>query len=258
MRHVLACIVIGLLLGADAPRDDVKKDKEKLQGTWKAVTAEAGGKSQDDAEEHRLIFSGDEFSVKKGEETMIKGNFKIDSSKKPKEIDMEFMEAKRDNLKGKIALGIYELDGDTLKWCWNKPGGERPKKFSSEAADVHLLVTLKREKPKLSGTWGKKDGQLKIEFADKGVMMIAPHGDSACVVLCNYTVEKEGLVEVKVTGFEGNEETKKKLQERVPVGLKFTFKWKVNGDAARLDDLMGDDHVEMMKSHLEGDFEQRK
>jgi uncharacterized protein (TIGR03067 family) len=148
MRHLLACVVVGLLLGADAPKDDAKKDKDKLQGTWKAVTVAARGQSQDDTEEHRLIFSGDEFRVKKGEETMIEGKFKIDSSKKPKEIDMEFVEGKRDNLKGKTALGIYELNGDTLKWCWNQPGGERPKEFSSQAADVHLLVTLKREKSK--------------------------------------------------------------------------------------------------------------
>ena len=52
-------------------------------------------------------------------------------------------------LNGKTALGIYELDGDTLKWCANEPGGnERPKKFSSEAGTKYLLVTLKREKSK--------------------------------------------------------------------------------------------------------------
>ena len=146
MRHLLACMVVGLLLGAVAPKDDAKKDKEKLQGTWKAVSVEAGGKVQNEGEEHRLIFSGDEFTLKKGEETMIKGKFKIDSTKKPKEVDMDFIETKRDNLRGKTALGIYELDGDTLKWCWNKPGGERPKEFSSQATDVHLLVSLKREK----------------------------------------------------------------------------------------------------------------
>jgi uncharacterized protein (TIGR03067 family) len=150
MRQLLACMVVGMLLGAGAPKDDAKddakKDQEKLQGTWKAVTVEAGGKAQDDGAEHRLIFAGDQFSIKKGEEMMIKGKLKIDSSKKPKEIDMECIEAKRDNLKGKTLLGIYELDGDTLKWCWNRPGGERPKEFSSTATDVHLLVTLKREK----------------------------------------------------------------------------------------------------------------
>src|SRR5262249_13292482 len=35
----------------------------------------------------------------------------------------------------------------------------------------------------LSGTWGKKDGALKIEFAAKGVLKIAPHGDSAVIAI---------------------------------------------------------------------------
>ena len=149
MRHLLACIAVGLFLGADAPKDDVKKDKDKLQGTWKAVTAQERGESKEDAGDHRLIFSGDEFSVKKGDETIIKGKFKIDSSKKPKQIDMEITDASKEKFNGKTAVGIYELDGDTLKWCANEPGGaERPKKFSSDAETKHILVTLKREKSK--------------------------------------------------------------------------------------------------------------
>ena len=132
------------------------------------------------------------------------------------------------------------------------------------SCSILVLATLpapaddkKDDKPALSGTWAKKDGKLTIEFPDHGIMKIAPHGDNACVVVCSCRAEKEGLLKVKITGFEGNEETKKQLQEKVAVGLKFTCKWKVNGDTARLDDVRGD-HVEMMKSHLEGDFEQKK
>jgi hypothetical protein len=116
----------------------------------------------------------------------------------------------------------------------------------------------KGAKPALSGTWVKKDGELKIEFSDKDVIKIVPHGDSSVLaIVCNYTVEKGDRVKVEVTGFEGKEEAKKKAQEHLPIGFKFTFKWKVNGNAAKLDDLMGDD-IEMLKSHLEGDFEHKK
>jgi hypothetical protein len=116
----------------------------------------------------------------------------------------------------------------------------------------------KGDKPALSGTWGKKDGELRIEFVDKGVLKIAPHGDSAVLaVVCNYTVAKERRVKVKIAGFEGREEAKKKVAERVPVGLKFSFAWTVKGHTARLDDLTGD-NVELLKSHLEGDFERKK
>jgi len=116
----------------------------------------------------------------------------------------------------------------------------------------------KSDKPALSGSWGKKDGDLKIEFADKGVMKFVPHGDSAMLaIVCDYTVEKEGLVKVKVTAIEGKEEVTKKVQEHLPVGFQFSFNWKVTGDTARLDGVMGED-VAMLKSHLEGDFEQKK
>ena len=148
MRQLLACVVIGLFLGADAPKDDVKKDKEKLQGTWKAVAAQQRGETQDDAEEHRLIFSGDEFSIKKGDETIIKGKFKIDPSKKPKAIDMEITEGAKDGHIGKSGVGIYALEGDTLKWCVNEPGEtERPKEFSAPTGTKFMFVTFKREKP---------------------------------------------------------------------------------------------------------------
>jgi hypothetical protein len=114
------------------------------------------------------------------------------------------------------------------------------------------------DKPALSGTWAKKGGELKIEFAHKGGMKIVPHSDSAVIaILCDYTVEKDELVKVKVTGFEGKDEAKKHVAEVVPVGLKFRFNWRVKGDAAKLDDLKGD-NVETLKSHLEGDFEQKK
>jgi uncharacterized protein (TIGR03067 family) len=256
MHQLLACVAVGLFFGAEAPKDDMKKDNEKLQGTWKAVTAQQRGESQDDAQEHRLIFSGDEFSVRKGEEMMIKGKFNIDSSKKPKEIDMEFTEAKRENLTGKTALGIYELDGDTLKWCWNKPGAERPKRFSSEAGTKHLLVTLKRDKLALSGVWTLKEGETKIQFSDKNVVKISPHGDNnVIVVICEYTAEKEGLVKVTITGFEGKGHAK--VKEMLPVGTDFSFKWKIKDDTAKLDGLKGD-KVELLKSHLEGEYSEKK
>ena len=133
------------------------------------------------------------------------------------------------------------------------------------ACGVLLLADLptraedkKGDKSALSGTWAKKDGEAKIEFADKGVLTIAPHGDSAVLgIVCDYTVSKEGLVKVKVTSLEGKEGAKKQLAEHVPVGLRFSFKWTVKGDAAKLEDVKGD-KVETFKSHLEGAFEQKK
>jgi hypothetical protein len=115
----------------------------------------------------------------------------------------------------------------------------------------------KGDKAALAGTWAKKEGELKIEFADKGVVKIVPHGDPTVIaIVCDYTADKDGTVKVKVTGFEGKDEAKKKVQEVVPVGTKFGFKWKADGGAAKLSDVTGD-NVEAIKSHLEGDFEKK-
>ena len=114
------------------------------------------------------------------------------------------------------------------------------------------------DKPGLSGAWGKKDGELKIEFADESVMRIAPHGDSNVIaIVCDYTVENGTLVKAKVTGFEGSsEEAKKKIAEHLPVGVAFSFQWTTNGDGARLENVKGD-KIETLKSHLEGSFEKK-
>jgi hypothetical protein len=122
---------------------------------------------------------------------------------------------------------------------------------------VALAEEKKGDKSALSGSWAKKGAELKIEFADKDVVKIVPHGDAAIItIVCTYTVDKEGLVKAKVTGLEGKDEVKKKLQEKIPVGFKFNFKWQAKGDAAKLADVSGDD-VDIFKAHMEGDFEKK-
>jgi len=112
-------------------------------------------------------------------------------------------------------------------------------------------------KPHLSGAWAKKEGELKIEFADESVMKIAPHGDSnVIVIVCDYTVENGTLVKAKVAGFEGSEEAKKKIAEHLSIGVEFSFQWTTNGEGARLENVKGD-KVEALKSHLEGSFEKK-
>ena len=110
------------------------------------------------------------------------------------------------------------------------------------------------DKPTASGSWVKKEGQLKIEFTDKDVMKIAPHGDdSTALVVCSYTITKEGLVKVKITELQGKEEFKEKAKGHLPVGLEWSFTWKVKGDTATLEDVQGKD-VDVIKSHMEGEF----
>jgi hypothetical protein len=43
-------------------------------------------------------------------------------------------------------FGIYDLDGDTLKVCFNMDHDPRPKEFKSARKSRFLLLTLKRAK----------------------------------------------------------------------------------------------------------------
>jgi hypothetical protein len=75
------------------------------------------------------------------------------------------------------------------------------------------------------------------------------------LVQCKYTVDKEGLVKAEVTELTGT--AKDKVKEVVPVGLKFSFTWKVKDDAATLSEVKGD-NTEALKTHLEGDYAEKK
>src|SRR5437763_8723756 len=73
----------------------------------------------------------------------IKAKFTIDPSQKPKTIDYAVTEGTN---KGKTQLGIYEIDGDTLKFCFAAPEKPRPAEFASKADSGHTLSVWKREK----------------------------------------------------------------------------------------------------------------
>lgn len=138
MRGMMALGLGLLLLTGVATGGDAKKDADQLQGKWV-------GKAQDVQLE--LIFAKDQFTLKIGgdgkPDRVEKGTFKLDATKSPKEMDMLFVEGNSD--KKATALCIYELQGDTFKWCAHEPGLKgRPKEFKTTGTIV--FVTFKRVK----------------------------------------------------------------------------------------------------------------
>jgi uncharacterized protein (TIGR03067 family) len=150
-RSVLPALAAVLFLSASpaADTDDAKKDREALQGAWTIEASETGGTDRtEEVKDHRIVFEGDTFALKKGDEVGLKGTFQLDPSKKPAAIDVTITEGGREGEKGKVLHGIYELGTNTLKWCTSEPGGtDRPEGFSTKEGVNHMLVTLKKEKP---------------------------------------------------------------------------------------------------------------
>ncbi|HYH68471.1 MAG TPA: TIGR03067 domain-containing protein, partial [Urbifossiella sp.] len=70
------------------------------------------------------------------------GVYHLDPTKSPKTIDIVTLGGAR-----KTALGLYQLDGDTLKLCLSLDPAkvsERPKEFGSREGEGRVVVTLQR------------------------------------------------------------------------------------------------------------------
>jgi uncharacterized protein (TIGR03067 family) len=137
----------------DSTKDDqTRSDLDKLRGTWATVSLVSDGKTLADENTPAakgpattLVYEGTKWMIKVGDKVVASGVFKIDPTKSPKEIDI-MDESGRVNDKTK--LGIYELDGDTYKFCLAPAGKPRPKEFSSKSGTGHSLGVSRREMSK--------------------------------------------------------------------------------------------------------------
>jgi uncharacterized protein (TIGR03067 family) len=150
-RKIRALLIVAasLLIGADAKEDDViKKEKAKLKGSWKAVSAEHdGAKIPDELLKNVALTIRDDKVLKKGRDW--EATYKIDPKQKPAWLDMVPIVAedgKGDGKRDTTVRWIYEVDGDTLKICGSESGGaDRPKEFATKRGDQRVLIVFKRE-----------------------------------------------------------------------------------------------------------------
>lgn len=145
MREFVAIIVGSVLFVTGNDYDAVKKDVAQLQGEWSMVSGEIDTKPMPEAllKGSKRVAKGDETTVTIGGMLFMKAKFTVDPSKKPKTIDYMMTEGLT---KGKTQLGIYELDGDTVKFCFAKPGQDRPTEFVTKEGSGRTLSVWKREK----------------------------------------------------------------------------------------------------------------
>jgi uncharacterized protein (TIGR03067 family) len=139
---------VGLRSAAgDAQEDAVKKDLKALTGTWAVVAAERDGNKFTEEQTKGVLLTIDgtgKASVKRGDQVVFEGTFTLDPTKKPKTVDTT--QTSDGENKGKVTPGIYEVEGDTLKFCSAVPGKDRPGEFSAKSGSGHFLREYKRVK----------------------------------------------------------------------------------------------------------------
>ncbi|MFQ5733211.1 MAG: TIGR03067 domain-containing protein [Planctomycetaceae bacterium] len=144
MKLLTGSLAIALLVSSACHADD-DADLKKVQGHWKIVAMQSGGKDAGaDFLKGNLVVAKKTFTIvftRNGTERKLPIQIKLDSSKSPKQIDFIDKDGKVNN------HGIYKLDGKKLTICFDRVRRERPKKFESKK-DTRVRLMVVERKPK--------------------------------------------------------------------------------------------------------------
>jgi uncharacterized protein (TIGR03067 family) len=146
--RIVAGILAGSLLAAMSWSADAQTDSKELKGTWqlKSEVKDGEAKDADYVKSIRLSFDAKgDWAVMKDDDTIFKGTTKLDTAKKPQQIDMTLTSPEEN--KGIQVQGIYEIKGDTFRICWTI-NGERPTEFEAKEASGRTYAVFQRVKSK--------------------------------------------------------------------------------------------------------------
>ena len=141
----LNCAIVAILLASGAFAQETAKEMKLLDGVWTPTAAELGGQAWTEAQLKimKLEVAGEKYTVTVGK-TVDMGTVKLDLSKKPRAMDIIGNDGPN---KDKTFLAIYELNGDTLRVCYDLTGKSRPTEFKTQKDALVFLVTYQRGKP---------------------------------------------------------------------------------------------------------------
>ena len=129
--------------GEDAAQNELKK----IEGTWRFVSrVRVDGKPNppEQLARWKLTITGEKWSVLEDGKLGNAGVHKFDPTKKPAQLDVLITKGEE---KGSYHIGIYELEGDTMKVCLGFPNKERPTSFTPELGQYAVVFQREQEKP---------------------------------------------------------------------------------------------------------------
>ena len=144
---ILVAVVVGspVVLAAE-PEDAVQAELQRLQGTWlyESYTVDSKAEDAEKLKARTFLVGADAFLVRQDGKIIQAGKLKLDPEKKLKTFNGVVQAG---TPKDAVLLGIYDLDKDTLKLCYDPTGGERPKEFKSAEKSGLVSAVLKRKTP---------------------------------------------------------------------------------------------------------------
>lgn len=149
MRTLLLLGTMSLLVAADTTDEQVLTETKKMAGVWVLESCGIDGKMTDaeQVKKCKISHSGNDYVLVMPHlaKEAIKGKQSLlNPGKTPKEMD--FVRSNGPNA-GKPLLAIYEFLGENkYRICYDPPGKERPRDFSTKAGSGHVLLVWKSAK----------------------------------------------------------------------------------------------------------------
>ena len=142
MKHIF-CLGLAVAASLSAFAADLPDDAKAVQGNWTPARAELAGQPMADAvlKSISLKLDNGKYEVLVGDKP-DRGTYTIDSTSKPRSMTITGTEGPN---QGKTYPAIYELQGDTLRICYDLSGAKRPTEFKSVAGTKLYLVTYHRK-----------------------------------------------------------------------------------------------------------------
>jgi uncharacterized protein (TIGR03067 family) len=141
-RIICVLVLLTTPLPLAAGDDEARKELKALEGKWKAVSLEAGGKvfAKEAVPDFTFIIGEQGKAIGHMPLGEYQATITVDPRKSPKTMDNRH-ESGAD--KGKKQYGIYRLEGDKLTVCMTRPGAaatDRPKDFNSKGSTGVVFV----------------------------------------------------------------------------------------------------------------------
>lgn len=112
-------------------------DVSRIEGRWKVTSVELAGIPVPGLEDSELVLADGKKVFTLPDGRLEKGTYELDTAKEPSEIVVTT------EGKGGTEIGIYAVDGNTLKLCLATNGGQRPKQFVTARDSDQILIVLR-------------------------------------------------------------------------------------------------------------------
>ncbi len=144
MRTHLLCIGLAITAALPACAAGSVNDARAVQGSWKPVSAELAGQPMPEAvlKTISLKLADGKYEAMGGGHPDY-GTYSLDAAVQPKGMTVTGTNGPN---QGKTFPCIYELNGDTLRICYDLSGSKRPAEFKTVAGTKLYLVTYHRKK----------------------------------------------------------------------------------------------------------------